>query len=69
MCNIIKFERKETNVVKSIDKKYKSWYTTGGTIILGYDDNGKVIGLKNAKEDKEIIVVEVLRGIKLQLIF
>lgn len=65
--------------------------TAGGTIILGYDDNGKVIGLKNAKEDldrlsskindsiepsvnflvssrieieenKEIIVIEVLRG-------
>ena len=65
--------------------------TTGGTIILGYDDNGKIVGLKNAKEDldrlsskindsiepsvnflvssrieieedKEIIIVEVLRG-------
>ncbi len=65
--------------------------TTGGTIILGYDDNGKVVGLKDAKSDldrlsskindsiepsvnflissrieieenKEIIVVEVLRG-------
>jgi len=65
--------------------------TSGGTIILGYDDDGKIIGLKNAKEDldrlsnkindsiepsvnflvssrieteenKEIIVIEVLRG-------
>ncbi len=65
--------------------------TNGGTIILGYDDNGKVVGWNNAKadldrlsskindsiepsanflistrieieEDKEIIVVEVLRG-------
>lgn len=25
--------------------------TNGGTIILGYDDNGKVVGLNNAKED------------------
>lgn len=25
--------------------------TTGGTIILGYDDNGKIVGLENAKED------------------
>ena len=65
--------------------------TKGGTIILGYDDNGRVVGLDDAKDDldrlsskindsiepsvnflvssrieiednKEIIVIEVLRG-------
>lgn len=87
--NNLEFKRELTD---SIIKEIIAFCnTTGGTIILGYDDNGKVVGLKNAKEDldrlsskindsiepsvnflvssrieieenKEIIVVEVLRG-------
>ena len=87
--NNLEFKRELTDsIVKEI---IAFCNTTGGTIILGYDDNGKVVGLKNAKEDldrlsskindsiepsvnflvssrieieenKEIIVVEVLRG-------
>ena len=29
--------------------------TSGGTIIIGYDDNGKIYGLENAKKDFDII--------------
>ena len=87
--NNLEFKRELTDsIVKEI---IAFCNTTGGTIILGYNDNGKVVGLKNAKEDldrlsskindsiepsvnflvssrierednKEIIVVEVLKG-------
>lgn len=87
--NNLEFKRELTD---SIIKEIIAFCNTnGGTIILGYDDNGKAIGLENAKEDldklsskindiiepsvnflvssrieiaenKEIIVIEVLRG-------
>lgn len=87
--NNLEFKRELTDsVVKEI---IAFCNTTGGTIVLGYDDNGKVVGLKDAKEDldklsskindsiepsvnflvssrieieenKEIIVIKVLRG-------
>lgn len=87
--NNLEFKRELTDsIVKEI---IAFCNTTGGTIILGYDDNGKIVGLENAKvdldrlsskindsiepsvnflvsnrieieEDKEIIVIEVLRG-------
>lgn len=87
--NNLEFKRELTD---SIIKEIISFCNTnGGTIILGYDDNGNVVGLKNAKEDldrlsskindciepsvnflissrieieenKEIIVIKVLRG-------
>ena len=47
--NNLEFKRELTDsIVKEI---IAFCNTTGGTIILGYDDNGKVVGLKNAKED------------------
>ena len=47
--NNLEFKRELTD---SIVKEIISFCnTTGGTIILGYDDNGKVVGLKNAKDD------------------
>ena len=47
--NNLEFKRELTD---SIIKEIIAFgNTNGGTIILGYDDNGKVVGLKNAKED------------------
>ena len=47
--NNLEFKRELTDsIVKEI---IAFCNTTGGTIILGYNDNGKVVGLKNAKED------------------
>ena len=47
--NNLEFKRELTDsVIKEI---IAFCNTIGGTIILGYDDNGKVVGLKNAKED------------------
>ena len=50
--NNLEFKRELTDsIVKEI---IAFCNTTGGTIILGYDDNGKVVGLKNAKDDRKI---------------
>lgn len=87
--NNLEFKRELTD---SIIKEIIAFCnTTGGTIIIGYDDNGEIVGLDNAKEDldrlsskindsiepsvnflvssrieeegdKQIIVIEVLRG-------
>jgi ATP-dependent DNA helicase RecG len=47
--NNLEFKRELTDsIVKEI---IAFCNTTGGTIILGYDDNGKIVGLENAKED------------------
>ena len=47
--NNLEFKRELTDsIVKEI---IAFCNTTCGTIILGYDDNGKVGGLKNAKDD------------------
>lgn len=47
--NNLEFKRELTD---SIVKEIISFCNTnGGTIIIGYDDNGKVVGLDNAKED------------------
>ena len=47
--NNLEFKRELTD---SIIKEIISFCNTnGGTIILGYDDNGNVVGLKMLKED------------------
>lgn len=47
--NNLEFKRELTDsIVKEI---IAFCNTNGGTIILGYDDNGKVVGLNNAKAD------------------
>ena len=48
--NNLEFKRELT---QSIIKEIIAFAnTTGGTIILGYDDNGKIVGLKNAIIEK-----------------
>ena len=41
--------------------------TTGGTIYIGIEDNGNIIGLKNANKDLEAISGMIREGIKTDL--
>ena len=51
--NIIEFKREvNDSIIKEVIAFCNS---SGGTILIGYDDNGKVYGLDNAKEDLDKI--------------
>lgn len=73
---VIKYGRKKTNVVKSIDKKFQNWYNRFDSFIefkeLKAEDVNKIIDLKYEKyinelneEDKSIINKVVYNEISL----
>ena len=55
-------------LTKDIKKEIVAFANTkGGTIYVGIDDNGKVVGVKNSKKDIEDITNMINRGIKSDL--
>ena len=55
-------------LTKEIKKEIIAFANTkGGKIYIGIDDNGKVVGLKNAKDDLESLSGMIREGIKSDL--
>lgn len=58
----------KVELTKDIKKEIIAFANTNeGTIYIGIDDNGHVIGLKNAKEDLESLSGMIREGIKSDL--
>lgn len=64
-----KYTELKSSLTKEIKKEIVAFANTdGGKIYIGIDDDGKIIGLKNVKEDIETLSGMIREGIKSDLI-